>query len=281
MPAYSMEEYLKLPQPNETWLWDGIIPSSGAALLYAKQKVGKSFISSKLAEAVADPDISHYLGQAIGVHGPVLYVQLDTPRGLWINNYLKNIKSPAAYKNLYMMDREMDDIPMPFDIRTKGAQQWIREQVREIQPVLTIADTFRRLHRCNENDNTEMAIIYDILVNITQPGALLLLTHEKKQQQEGQEASARGATSVAGAVDCLIHMTKNRLRFEARSDIDEEMRIFQQDDGTFTLHDGAEEVDTLIEELKGKGMKPSQIVKALASEFKVTERTARRWSYKT
>lgn len=280
MPAYSMEEYLKLPQPNETWLWDGIIPAGGAALLYAKQKIGKSFISSKLAEAVADPDISHYLGQAIGVHGPVLYVQLDTPRGLWINNYLKNIKSPAAQKNLYMMDREMDDIPMPFDIRTKGAQQWIREQVREVQPVLTIADTFRRLHRCNENDNTEMAIIYDILVNITQPGAMLLLTHEKKQQQEGQEASARGASSVVGAVDCLIHMTKNKLKFEARSDINEEMRIFQQDDGTFTLHDGAEEVDTLIEEFKAQGMKPSQIVKALASEFQVSERTARRWNYK-
>lgn len=277
MPAYPIEEYVNLLPPQEVWVWDGILPVSGAALLFAKQKIGKSFLALGLAEAVADPQIHSFMGQAIGLHGPVLYIQLDTPRGLWIKNYIKNVVTPAARQNIYILDREMDDIPMPFDIRNRACQLWIREQVDKIKPVLVIFDTFRRVHRCDENDNTQMAIIYDVLVNLSKPAAMLLLTHQKKLQQEGEEASARGASSVAGAVDCLIHMTKKRLKFEARSDIEEELKIFQQDDGTFTTHDSAAEAEEMIDDLKAKGAKLSDIDKQIADHFGVSARTARRW----
>lgn len=280
MPAYSVTEYLKLEQKAEVWLWDGIVPVSGAALLFAAQKIGKSFLALSLAEAVADEDIAHYLGQSIGLHGPVLYIQLDTPRGLWIKNYLKNLKSEKARNSIYIMDREMDDVPMPFDIRTRECQLWVKSEIDRIKPVLVIIDTMRRMHRCKENDNDEMAIIYDVFVNLTTPAAMLILTHQAKNIQEGQEAKARGASSVAGAVDCLIHMTKKRLKFEARSDIDEELKIFQTDDGTFTTHDQAEAADELIDNLTQKGLKFKEIDSAVAEKFGVSARTARRWRVK-
>jgi hypothetical protein len=72
-------------------------------------------------------------------------------------------------------------------------------------------------------------------------------------------------------------MTKKRLKFEARSDIDEELAIYQQDDGTFTVHDSAQEVEEFISDLKLKGVKPAEIVKQTAQKFDVSERTARRW----
>lgn len=280
MPAYSVTEYLKLEQKNQVWLWDGIVPVSGAALLFAAQKIGKSFLALSLAEAVADEDIAHYLGQSIGQHGPVLYIQLDTPRGLWIKNYLKNIKSDKARNNIYILDREMDDVPMPFDIRMRECQLWIKSEIDRIKPVLVIIDTFRRMHRCKENDNDEMAIIYDVFVNLTAPAAMLILTHQAKNIQEGAEAKARGASSVAGAVDCLIHMTKKRLKFEARSDIDEELKIFQTDDGTFTNHNEAEAVEELIDELTQKGLKLKEIDATVSKRFGVSARTARRWRQK-
>jgi len=280
MPAYSITEYEKLQEKEEVWLWDGIVPKSGAALLFAAQKIGKSFLALSLAEAVADDAITHYLGQAIGQHGPVLYIQLDTPRGLWIKNYLKNVNSQKARDNVYIMDREMEDMPMPFDIRTRECLMWVKAEIDRIKPVLVIIDTFRRMHRCKENDNDEMAIIYDTFVNLTHPAAMVILTHQAKNIQEGQEAKARGASSVAGAVDCLIHMTKKRLKFEARSDIEEELRIFQQDDGTFTTHDQVEQADELIDNLTQKGLKFKEIDTAVAERFGVSARTARRWRVK-
>lgn len=280
MPAYSIEEYVQLQQANQVWLWEGILPVSGATLLFAKQKIGKSFLALGLAEAIADPSIHNFLNQSVPIHGPVLYIQLDTPRGLWIKNYIKNVLSPAARKNIFIMDREMEDIPVPFDIRNRECQVWIRKEVERIKPVCVIFDTFRRVHRCNENDNTEMAIIYDVLVELCKPAAMLLMTHERKFQAEGQDATARGASSVAGAVDCLIHMTKKRLKFEARSDIEEELAIFQQDNGTFTVHDTAQEAEEFIDEMECTGMKPPQIVKELVERFGISTRTAQRWKRK-
>jgi RecA-family ATPase len=277
MPAFAIADYVQLPGPNQVWLWNGILPASGAALLYAKQKIGKSFLALSLAEAVADESLYSYLGQEIQQHGKVLYIQLDTPRGLWIKNYISTVLSAPARENIYIMDREMDDMPIPFDIRTAEAQRWIQAEVERVEPILVIIDTFRRIHRCDENDNTEMSIIYDTLVNICSPAAVLLLMHERKTQQEGQDATVRGASSVAGAVDCLIHMTKKRLKFEARSDIEEELKIFQQDNGTFTVHDSAAEAEALIDELKGKGIKYAEIDRQVAEQFSVSSRTARRW----
>lgn len=277
MSYYSIEEYLKLPRPDNVWIWEGIIPVSGAALLYAKQKTGKSFLALQLCEAVADPNINNFLGQAIQHHGDVFYIQLDTPRGLWVTNYIKNVKSPDAKRNIYVTDKEVENIPVPFDIRTKDAQQWVRAAASKINPALVVIDTLRRMHRCNENDNTEMAIIYDTFVDLTKPAAMLILGHEKKVQAEGVDPSARGATSVTGAVDCIIHMTKKRLKFEARSDIEEELRIFQMDDGTFTTNNREAEIADYIAQVEARTSKVAEVDEQVSKEFDVSLRTARRW----
>lgn len=277
MSFYSIEDYVKLPRPDVVWVWDGILPVGGAALLYAKQKVGKSFMALQLCEAVADPSREHFLGQRIQQHGRVLYIQLDTPRGLWITNYIKNVSSLEARNSIFMMDRELEDIPIPFDVRIKQAQQWVRDAVVRVEPVLVVIDTLRRMHRCNENDNTEMAIIYDTFVDLTKPAAMLLLSHEKKVQTEGTDPTARGATSVTGAVDCIIHMTKKRLKFEARSDIEDELNIYQQDNGTWTTNDREAEILDFIAKVQGTTSKHKEIDAAVAAEFGVSERTARRW----
>ena len=47
--------------------------------------------------------------------------------------------------------------------------------------------------------------------------------------------------------------------------------------GTFTVHDSAQEVEEFMAELKSKGVKPAELVKQMAQKFDVSERTARRW----
>lgn len=277
---YSVKEYLELPRPDQVWVWEGILPASGAALLYAKQKVGKSFLALGLAAAVADSDVTDYLGQPVKVHGRVLYIQLDTPRALWIKNYLGNVWSSAAQENIYVMDREMDDFPMPFDIREPKSYNWVLDAVARIKPVMVIIDTFRRVHKGKENDGDEMQAVYEAIVRLAAPAAILLLTHEKKAQEQGAEASVRGSTTITASVDCIIHMTKKRLKFEARSDIEEELPIFQMDSGMYSGHSSQQEVDEYIETLAASGAKSGDITKQLVEKYKVSESTARRWKKK-
>lgn len=277
MPAYSIRDYVNLPKPDTTWIWRGIIPHSGAALVFGHAKTGKSKLILGLAEAVANPTIPNFLGLPINEHGKVLYIQLDTPRSLWIEGYLSCVKSEAAIDNIFIIDRELPDRPNPFDIRDSICQEWIRREVDVVQPIMVIVDTVRRMHRGDENDPTVMSLVYDTFINITQPAALVLLTHKKKQQDgDVGFGTARGSTVLMGAVDALVNMTKTALYIEARSDVEEEIPIHQLDDGTFMLNSKEESIGTFLSSL-GDGMSKSEVNNALMEKFNISERTAKRW----
>src|SRR5262249_22557775 len=153
----SIKEYIKLDDDTAIWVWKGIIPTSGSTLFYGNPKVGKSIFSLGLCEGIADPTIGSYMGLPIQTHGKVLIVQLDTPRSLWKSGYLELIKSDVAKENIFIIDREMDDVPKNFDIRIPECHQWLRREVDMINPVLVVIDTIRRMHRGNENESDTIA----------------------------------------------------------------------------------------------------------------------------
>jgi len=278
MSSYCIDDYVNLPAPDTIWVWDGILPASGSMLLYADPKVGKSKLALSLSEAIADESIDSYLGQSIKQHGKVLYIQLDTPRNLWKNNYIRYIKSAQARKNIYIIDKELPDIPIPFDLRTKECQKWVRDEVDRVEPAVVWIDTIRRMHRGDENDPTIMAVLFDIFQEVTAPAAMGLIAHKKKQQAgEVGDGTARGSTALTGAVDALVNMTKKALKIQARSDVAEEIGIWQQEDGTWAINDRESEIIDFISAAQAKTGKPGELDKLIAEEFKVTPRTARRW----
>jgi RecA-family ATPase len=233
---FNLEEYETLEGSNMVWIWKGILPISGSILLYGNPKVGKSKLVLSLAEAISDTEIGQYLGLAIENHGPILYVQLDTPRSLWQSGYCSFIKSPTARKNIYISDREMPSLPSQFDIREPEHQRWLRGEVEAAQPIAVIVDTLRRMHRGNENESDVMSNVLNGFIEATQPAALIFLTHKKKAQMgDIGQGTSRGSSALSGAVDALVNMTKKALYIEARSDVEEEIPIIQGLDGTFTV----------------------------------------------
>jgi RecA-family ATPase len=276
MPAYSLEDYLSLPKPDTVWIWRGVIPRSGSAVLFGDPKVGKSILTLTLLDAIVNPAAKEFLGIPIDQHGPVLYLQLDTPRSLWMD-YLTVVKSKEARKGVFTIDREMKDLPTQFDIRNREHMKWLREEVEKCEPILVVIDTIRRMHKGDENLSDVMSNVHDAFIWATQPAALLYLVHKRKPQQgEFGPGKARGSTALMGAVDALINMTKSHLRFEARSDVDEEIAIFQQDDGTFSLNNKEEEIAKFIAELDPK-MTKAEVNQAIADHFGVSIRTAKRY----
>lgn len=278
MPAYPITEYMDLPAPDTVWVWEGILPASGSMLLFAEPKLGKSKLALSLSEAIADPNIGHYLGLPIQQHGKVLYIQLDTPRNVWREKYIKCIKSKMACENIYMLDREMPDMPLGFDIRTSAGFKWIRAEVDRINPVAVVMDVVRKMHGADENDATEMNQAYNTFVDATKPAAMLMIAHKKKMQHgEVGDGSVRGSTALTGSVDALVGMTKKSLKIQARSDAPDEIAIYQLDDGTWTTNDREAEIWDFIANVQARTSKATEIDSVVAEEFKVSIRTARRW----
>lgn len=277
MSAVNINDYLTLPRPTTVWIWSGIIPSSGSTLVFGDPKVGKSKLILSLCEAIADPEIDEYLGLPINTHGNVLYVQLDTPRSLWVSGYISAIHSEKARQSIYMLDREMPEVPKLFDIRIPECRDWLRREVDMVSPIMTVIDTVRRMHKGKENDSDVMEHVVDCFYQACFPSARLLVSHKKKQQQgDVGDGSARGSSALTGAVDGLVNMRKDRLLIEARSDVAEEIPIVQQVDGTFKLNTRDREVEDFVKGLSSS-LGNRQKDDLIAEQFGVTSRTARTW----
>src|SRR6187431_1100083 len=83
--AHSVEEYLTLKGEDESAIVSNLLPLSGALNIFGAPKAGKSYLSLQLADAIGNPRMADFLGFPINVHGEVLYIQIDTPRNLWID----------------------------------------------------------------------------------------------------------------------------------------------------------------------------------------------------
>lgn len=277
MPALSINDYNLLDCEDAVWVWKGIIPVGGSMLFYGSPKVGKSILALGLCEAIADPGISNYLDLPVQQHGRILFVQLDTPRSLWRTGYLSMVKSPAARENIFIIDREMADLPKQFDIRIPECHQWLRSEVDKVQPIVVVVDTIRRMHRGNENESDTVANVLDAFIWATKPAALMFIAHKKKPQQgDTGSGTARGSSAMSGAVDALVNMSKDTLYIEARSDVAEEIAIMQLDNGQFVLDSGQDEKIDFINSLD-PAMNKGKVTAAIMEHFKVTAQTARRY----
>lgn len=278
--AHSIKSYLALPKPDMVWLWRNLVPQSGSVLLYADPKTGKSKLALSLAEAIADPSITEYLGLPIDTHGRVLYVQLDTPRNLWIANYVSCIRPGPAHDGVFMLDREMAEVPFPFNIRLPPCRDYIRREVDEIQPVAVIVDVIRKTYPGNENDSDIAEHVLGSWWEATKPAANIYLAHKRKPQMGDMPdglVGARGSTGFTGAVDMLLDMTKTKLTMLGRSELDEPIPIIQQDDGTFRVNNKDDEIRNYLIQMAGEGKSPGAVNESLMKRFGVTERTARRY----
>lgn len=274
--AFNLVDYESLEGDKTVWVWHGILPISGSILLYGSPKVGKSKMVLSLAEAITDTKIGQYLGQPIDSHGRVLYIQLDTPRNLWQSGYCAYIKSEMARMNIFIADRQMSSLPTQFDIRDKIGFEWLLREVRQVAPLVVIIDTLRRMHRGNENESDVMSEVLNRFIEATKPAALVFLTHKKKVQVgEVGPGTSRGSSALSGAVDALLNMTKKTLYIEARSDVEEEIGIMQQDDGTWQLAGDLEERLSFVKGLGG--MPKGEATKVIMEKFGVGARMAQKY----
>ena len=211
-----------------------MIPTSGACLLYGDPKVGKSFAAIQLALSIQEG--REWLGFPTRARGPVVYVQLDTPRSLWASR-LANIRiTEPGVDRLLCADRETLDT-FPFDILRPDHADLLTVSLREIQPVAVIIDTIRESHSGDENDSTTMRNVVSSLVAVTHPAALIVVAHSRKSiGDQGADliGDNRGSNYVVGRMDSIIRFSRRTAHYTGRAIEEGSIRIHREDNGLWT-----------------------------------------------
>lgn len=268
-------DYLALPREPEAWIVRPLLPKGGSMLLYGDPKVGKSYLALQLAIAISTG--SSWLGFEIPTPGPVVYIQLDTPRSLWCLRLEELAKSGAAVQTVYFGDRETLDT-WPFDILNPDHSARLQEAVKKLNPIAVVFDTIREAHGSDENDSTAMRNIVAQLTAAVQPSALILVAHPKKVDPErGRDINNdnRGSNYVVGKMDANLSLRPRSLHLNGRAIESGSIKLQRLDNGFWEVEE--DEADAILKEILADTTLPSQRAKArsLAERAGIKEGAAR------
>lgn len=204
----SVDTYLTLECKGGLWVLEDVLPVGGYLNIYGDPKAGKSMLAAEIASAVATPSVHEVVGIPVVRHGPVVYFQMDTPRGIWQERFLKLKGRGYRFEGVYMGDREMT--PYPFDVQLEGGK-WLSAEFKElpIYPVLVIIDTVREVHNGNENSSDVMKHVVDQIEQAAKPAAVILISHARKKNGEEPTnlvGDARGSSYIPGRMDGNMKM---------------------------------------------------------------------------
>lgn len=258
----SGREYLSLPREKVPYLIEPLLPKGGSMMIYADAKVGKSFATFQMAEAVATgrPD---WIGFPISKEGGnrlVIYIQLDTPRVLWTERLVKNAYTAGLnVEAVHQADRETLDT-WPFDIFRPDHATLLRESLAKVAPPhwpdLVIIDTLKESNTAPENDNTEQQKAIAALENAVKPAALVLVHHAHKPNHERPDTTVsgmRGASYLAGRMDAILFMKRKEgssigtLSYTGRAVEEGVLKLERLDHGFWKLVDEPA-VDEIVEQ---------------------------------
>lgn len=232
-PAYrflSADEYVELPDEQETWLIHPLIAAGGWVNIYGKpKKARKSYLALSAAWAISSGQARWLDSFDVRSHGPVLFVQADTPRPFWKQRVRDIMSGGYDLSNVYIAD--LYDLPRQFDI-TKHADI-LSAMIEEVpESVAVIYDTSRKLHVGDENSSLDMTLLMNAISETAGlDRAKILISHDKKghapdgsgSQADDSEGGdlmdgSRGSTAVAGGVDAVIKLTpKGWMHYQSRA----------------------------------------------------------------
>jgi hypothetical protein len=180
------------PEPV-SWLWDGLLPAEGLAMLSAAPKVGKSTLAYALAVAIAQ---GHPFLDYETMKSPVLIVALEEGRSSVIRRLQRFGLRPED--PLYVLEA-------PFDLDE------IRLAISDYDIRLVIMDTLARYwvgRVTDENNNAQVAAALAPLLDLVRtqrPLCVLLIHHDRKSGGSPGE-SVRGAGDLFAAQEQLLQL---------------------------------------------------------------------------
>lgn len=242
MPFHNVHEYLALPRPDDAWIVQDVLPTGGYLNMYGKAKAGKSVLALQLASAIATEGVHDWMGFPIIRHGPVCYLQVDTPRPIWAER-LENALRHVPLEGVYFVDLDESGLPYPFNILGEGST-WLTGALAAmpVKPLLLIVDTIREIHDQEENSSSEMKRVVSMLRAAARDPAIMILSHSRKSQIGTYAVDMmdenRGSGYIAGRMDTIIQTTDKLMQMKGRALEEQTVAIqFNKETLLFSLAD--------------------------------------------
>lgn len=243
-------EYLALPRDPQKWVIKDLITTSGLTNVFGAPKAGKSFACLGMAHAISQnkPD---WLGFPVLKHGPVAYLQIDTPREEWAGRLLDMQALGFDISNIHVCDMLMTK-SYPMNVLDPEQLRWLRESLAELKPVVVFIDTLREAHDGDENDATIMKNVVTNLVAACRPASIVFLSHARKTTAftanggDDLMSDNRGSSYVPGRMDVIVKFTKKTMSYKGRSIGEGIMNIRKGEGGMIEVDGKTAEYFTLL-----------------------------------
>lgn len=210
----SVREFIRNAPREVNWILEGVIEKGSNGVISARPKAGKSFTILDMAIALASGQSWMPGNGTAGFHieNPVrtAYVSReDNPHTTqWrtvkiLDSRMINIEDIATY---FHLNTRMQSPTMKLD-----DPDLLSKLLRDLEKVKTeflILDVFRKLHDAEENDNTEMQKVMDIVTSIQEKVGcqICLVHHDNKREDATLTERLRGASAIAGFAEWVLGM---------------------------------------------------------------------------
>ncbi|MFA6163277.1 MAG: AAA family ATPase [Methylobacter sp.] len=180
------------------YLINNILETDSHGLLIGASESFKTFGVLKMAHSICTG--TDFFGHQVFSTGKVLYICGEGLGALSRRIKALKIVEGDFNGNLFVLDQ-------PLAIDESSAMGWLSEQIKSIDPLLVICDTFSALSTVTEeNSNSEVARTLKLVQSTCKNyrTCSLVIHHTGKDATKG----ARGAYAFFGNVDFLLEMTR-------------------------------------------------------------------------
>ena len=285
----SGDEYLALPSQAQTWVIEPLIPAGGLVNIYGKPKEAKkTWMGLNMALAVSNGWETLMGRFPVRTWGPVVYLQVDTPRPLWRPRLELYRKQGHDISMIYLADPEL--VPFPMDLldeesnHTQVLVDMIQQTFGNTPPVVVFIDTLREVHGGDEDKSTVMRNVVARLRKAFAGSAIVLISHSRKGSGGDFNSSAetsddtlmdenRGSGYVAGRMDTIIRLTPKYMSYQGRAVGKERLKI-EFNVGTGLYSAAFDPIEAKAKTLDSSASTRSS-AKSLARDLHISEEAAR------
>lgn len=187
------------PEPEVTFLVDGLLPMRGTSILAGKPKVGKSHLVRQIAAAVASN--TTFLGRTTQ-SGEVLYFASEE-----MAHFISSHFDALGLENI------SDRIRISTTRRVSDAVQQLRRSL-EIFPETKLVIIDPLVQFLPFRDGNDYAKVYEQLSPLTDVARshdihLMAVHHEGKRERDNRQDQMMGSTAFAGSFDTLLSLDKS------------------------------------------------------------------------
>lgn len=208
-------DWYNLPEPQASWLIDGLFPSDSPSLVCGKPKAGKStFIRNLIASVIKG---SKFLGRSVDIPagtGRVLYIHLDyKDQPHTVAKDLRHLGITETEKDRLIL-RTAEEMPESFEDRL----EWLKKATNDAKPHLLVIDLmWDFVETKNTNDYKAVRDAVNILQKTLQEanytGALVVTAHGRKATNPDDPADdICGSTGQRGSFSTIVMLTRHRNR---------------------------------------------------------------------